>query len=76
MNDENPICKERGHIRGNSVVTLLGSVPSYIDYPDRTEILHHDPNTRTFTCLRCKQKIIESVQKNPYIEIITKTSGS
>lgn len=57
---DNKICLERGHVMGNYCLrTLLVEYTEIIDLPDRTLIIHHDPNTTTYTCQRCGKEIVE-----------------
>jgi hypothetical protein len=70
---ENPICKERGHVRSNYCsMTLLANIPQYIDLPDRTLRIYHDRNIRTYTCQRCGKGFSEPVQAEPDTVVIWK----
>jgi hypothetical protein len=65
------ICKERGHIRGNTGnITLLANIPRYVDLPDRTIIINHDRNSISYRCQRCGKGFSEPVQVKPGAVII------
>ena len=67
------ICAERGHITGGyGVVTLLAPIPRIIDEEDRTIHIYHDPNTYSYTCLRCGRHIYEPVMAHPETTIVWK----
>ena len=63
-------CDERGHFIGLGTVTLTYSPPHYIDLPDRTLIIKHDPNSITGVCLRCNKVVTQPVQAKPDTTII------
>jgi hypothetical protein len=70
---ENPICKERGHVKGNvHSVTLMNCVPQIVDLPDRTLRITHDRNTATYRCQRCGKGFSEPVQAEPDTMVIWK----
>jgi hypothetical protein len=67
------ICKERGHIRGNTGnITLLANIPRYVDLPDRTIIINHDRNSISYRCQRCGKGFSKPVQAKPDTVVIWK----
>jgi hypothetical protein len=69
---ENPICKERGHVKIGMSVTLMHCIPQIVDLPDRTLKIIHDRNIGTYTCQRCGKGFSEPVQAEPDTMVIWK----
>jgi hypothetical protein len=65
------ICAIRGHIEsGLTGYTLMGWSEQIIDLEDKTIIISHNPNRKTYYCSRCGEAINEPVQEKPDTTII------
>ena len=65
------ICYERGHVlSGIGSITLIGWAPTFVDLPDRTLLIWHDPNSMHGTCMRCQRYKSQPVQANPDTSIL------
>jgi len=54
------VCAVRGHVNGGSCMSTLMYCPPYIEETDSTSYLVYPAcNTMSYTCLRCKQHIVE-----------------
>ncbi|MDD2869630.1 hypothetical protein [Neomegalonema sp.] len=64
------LCRERGHILGISTTTLALPSEYYVDLPDRTLRIYHDPNYSEGRCMRCGRVVRKQHMTKPDTTII------